>query len=507
MKKVPTRVLMLLSAILLLSSSAPAQNFVTIGSSEAPIRYIKGTGSNVGLIVGVEYKPNTDGLARKRVGCGCILHVPGGGAGGSGFGGKGDCQPFGKRIAGGVPYQERYTHEMLNFDGLSKVKVCQNRATVSRSLAGNAYDPQEVQLKPLSIFKLNETGITELVLPALCLEQRLPVPEASADTAVRAISLSDTVNRTYDGIYRFDEYLNQRVIGKVTTDGLSFSWVTGSLSDAEIEMLMFANLEIDSTAPDPSEAGFYGIKHAYLNASHANYVIWAARHNQDSAACRAGMQYMASEYGNGVLDEDFAQAIFHLNNLVFTLAGMPEFSRRFAGPEGAPRPFNLKPLAYIRWYPERFETENQQAGVKFTAQHSIDADGRITSYRWDFGTGDTSGLRDPVYRFPSSSPYRVILTVRDDSGAVAFDTIYTKTTGIVGTRRAPLAAQGDRRAVLVPVVSEKFTHTDNPFQVGRLFSVRGCKVGTIDHAALGRSHARGIYVRAQDTEPPAESNQ
>ena len=62
-----------------------------------------------------------------------------------------------------------------------------------------------------------------------------------------------------------------------------------------------------------------------------------------------------------------------------------------------------------------------QAGqtVQFNGGGSSDADGTITSYRWDFGDGTTGAGATPAHVYASAGTYAVTLTVTDDRGASA----------------------------------------------------------------------------------------
>ncbi|MCC7078655.1 MAG: PKD domain-containing protein [Acidimicrobiia bacterium] len=55
--------------------------------------------------------------------------------------------------------------------------------------------------------------------------------------------------------------------------------------------------------------------------------------------------------------------------------------------------------------------------VDLDASASIDPDGTITSYEWDFGDGETSTGVSATHIFTAPGDYTVILTVQDDDGA------------------------------------------------------------------------------------------
>ncbi|MCG2837387.1 immune inhibitor A [Photobacterium sp. WH77] len=48
---------------------------------------------------------------------------------------------------------------------------------------------------------------------------------------------------------------------------------------------------------------------------------------------------------------------------------------------------------------------------------SVDPDGQITAYQWDFGNGQTSSEEAPVWQYQQAGSYPVSLTVTDDKGA------------------------------------------------------------------------------------------
>ena len=54
--------------------------------------------------------------------------------------------------------------------------------------------------------------------------------------------------------------------------------------------------------------------------------------------------------------------------------------------------------------------------VQFT-DGSIDPDGRIVSWHWDFGDGSTASIESPEHVYISAGTYNVTLTVRDNNGA------------------------------------------------------------------------------------------
>jgi len=70
--------------------------------------------------------------------------------------------------------------------------------------------------------------------------------------------------------------------------------------------------------------------------------------------------------------------------------------------------------------------------VAFSSAGSVDLDGTIASYNWNFGDGTTSSAANPTKSYRYSGPFTVTLTVTDNQGA-------TGTKQITVTQAAPAA--------------------------------------------------------------------
>ena len=79
-------------------------------------------------------------------------------------------------------------------------------------------------------------------------------------------------------------------------------------------------------------------------------------------------------------------------------------------------PVNLPPTAAIAWSPE---TPILNEGVTFDATGSVDPDGTIESYLWNFGDGSTAAGSVTNHAFAQIGTYVVGLTVTDDGGATS----------------------------------------------------------------------------------------
>jgi hypothetical protein len=82
-------------------------------------------------------------------------------------------------------------------------------------------------------------------------------------------------------------------------------------------------------------------------------------------------------------------------------------------------PVNESPVANVG--PDTFTTVKRS--VRFNGNASMDPDGKIASYQWDFGDGTRSGSGSVVYhRFTKRGTFTVTLTVTDKKGATGVDT-------------------------------------------------------------------------------------
>lgn len=71
------------------------------------------------------------------------------------------------------------------------------------------------------------------------------------------------------------------------------------------------------------------------------------------------------------------------------------------------------PIARFSFSPSRALTKTP---VSFDGRSSSDADGRIVSYKWNFGGTQTSASANPRHTYGRDGHYRVTLTVSDDGG-------------------------------------------------------------------------------------------
>ena len=74
------------------------------------------------------------------------------------------------------------------------------------------------------------------------------------------------------------------------------------------------------------------------------------------------------------------------------------------------------PVANFTWQPKN---PTDLDDIVFNASLSYDFDGFISNYTWVFGDGNYSYEKNPQHKYPEDGAYNVILTVKDNDGAVA----------------------------------------------------------------------------------------
>lgn len=72
---------------------------------------------------------------------------------------------------------------------------------------------------------------------------------------------------------------------------------------------------------------------------------------------------------------------------------------------------------------------NKGTAITFT-DASLDSDGVLASWSWDFGNGDTSDQQNPEYTYNDTGSYSVSLTVKDNLGAIHTKTMEVEVVGI-----------------------------------------------------------------------------
>ena len=76
------------------------------------------------------------------------------------------------------------------------------------------------------------------------------------------------------------------------------------------------------------------------------------------------------------------------------------------------------------------QTVNVGEEVSFDGSLSTDSDGTIVNYHWDFGDGAAIDATTPTHIFTSFGNYTVTLTVTDNDGAAATDSVFIIANGV-----------------------------------------------------------------------------
>ena len=79
--------------------------------------------------------------------------------------------------------------------------------------------------------------------------------------------------------------------------------------------------------------------------------------------------------------------------------------------------------------------------MQFSSEGSMDADGTIVSYAWDFGDGTTSSAASPTHTYVAAGTYGVTLTVTDNTGDSSSDAT-SATIEAVTVNALPVADAG-----------------------------------------------------------------
>ncbi len=94
-------------------------------------------------------------------------------------------------------------------------------------------------------------------------------------------------------------------------------------------------------------------------------------------------------------------------------SGLPNVGQTFEAPVTNQLPIAVANGTYAA---------DMNVNIVFSAAGSIDPDGTISSWAWNFGDGASSSLANPDHAYATAGVFAVILTVTDNMGGVAADT-------------------------------------------------------------------------------------
>ncbi|SHJ21398.1 PKD domain-containing protein [Pseudozobellia thermophila] len=147
--------------------------------------------------------------------------------------------------------------------------------------------------------------------------------------------------------------------------------------------------------------------------------------------------------------------------------------------------------------------------VDFTGDQSIDNDGSIVSYYWDFGENNrTSTLANPTYEYISPGEFTVTLTVTDDDGATDSDTTIVKvnnpTPKATFSNGTSISCESSGISGTVTIVGGPMT-----FRLGAYGGSGGTSItAVIDGIQISVTAPHGQSATSSDTQafPPGQYN-
>ena len=461
-------------ALITFSATIPisAQNFTKIGSEEAPIQYIRGTGNNIGLFVKVDLQSQ----ASIELGKSGDMHMckvyNGGSARG---GGQPMCMGFGMDDQGAGKLDTilspfRVDPPEIEVSTINSPQGLYHELNLDAyRVVATTYGEAEEEANPFfQILPLYEYEFVvgeapeELFIPSLCLDQNLPVTATSPVFEYTLEPVEDVANNTFVGIFRFDKHLEEEVLTQnIFLNDTSIRW-TGSLSDAELSMLIVSFMEVDSTSLGDVFEGFYSVNHMHLPPSFAQWVVWAALGDQDETIFLEEFNKIRAEFSDlPPATEEELTPYYHINHLVFHFAGMGDLQSKFRSP-GSLNTLpvqNLDPIALIKAYPELYAEQNELTGIELSASESFDPDGTIESYEWSIEHHTLEGATiNAPFLFESTTETPVILTVTDNSGDINRDTLFVPYTALI----VPSAEEENNRLPWIQTV-EVYPNPFKPF--------------------------------------------
>jgi len=130
----------------------------------------------------------------------------------------------------------------------------------------------------------------------------------------------------------------------------------------------------------------------------------------------------------GILPTDVGSNVSYVNfRGVKNTIAIPNGSLSAIVPPAPPTP----PVAGFSYSPASLSTTDM---VEFNDQ-SVDADGQVVAWAWDFGDGSTADVQNPQHSYSHSGTYTVALVVTDDDD----NTSPPATQGITVANAAPMA--------------------------------------------------------------------
>ena len=131
----------------------------------------------------------------------------------------------------------------------------------------------------------------------------------------------------------------------------------------------------------------------------------------------------SGKYMGGNLEMKLSNNVCFFNTEQFAMAGDAPDKTYIPYPQNLHKLLQTTTISPIANAGNDFETKVGEA-VRFDGTKSVDEDGNIVSYHWDFGDGKTSIDPKPLHQYTSAGVYKVTLMVTDDKGSKGEDVLY-----------------------------------------------------------------------------------
>jgi len=137
-------------------------------------------------------------------------------------------------------------------------------------------------------------------------------------------------------------------------------------------------------------------------------------------------------------------------------------------------------------------TASVDSPVSFSSAGSVDSDGTIVSYLWEFGDGATSNQANPSHTYATAGDYLAKLTITDDKGATG---LASATVTITGATQGNTIANGETKANLSAATGEWLYFTMNvPAGATNLTFATSGGSGDVDmYTQVGAQPTSGSY--------------
>lgn len=221
------------------------------------------------------------------------------------------------------------------------------------------------------------------------------------------LSTSSSYNSAYNTHMQqlYDSY--PTLTTPLVSDDYLLSHTAKDLQEVSNKIIQVANLTNTSTIVENSQFfNTFTLKGTYTGTASAGYQTdWYTMNSLTDNA----LKQLSNEAWSGykTLTAYFTNHRVNSNNMF-------EFDVTYTGiTTSGTAPQNMPPVANINGP----YTGIVQSAINFSSNGSMDSDGNIASYLWNFGDNTQSTEANPVHTYSASGTYQVSLTVTDNLGA------------------------------------------------------------------------------------------